>query len=198
MDERNFEIDIRQWLELSKNGKAKEAKDFYYKNLFDTVLERFEKNNAQAITGCPVDVLISILGFSPEPIVLGAKLLNPKIHIIVHDAGVSLNEENNRVIGKYLTGYHFVELQNETFACLYDTLKEQLSINPAQHCVINITGGKKSMSASAGIFARDFFSDLIYVDYSKYDPSTRRPEPGSEFLNLVYSPERDLPELFHK
>lgn len=198
MDERNFEIDIRQWLELSKNGKAKEAKDFYYKNLFDTVLERFEKNNAQAITGCPVDVLISILGFSPEPIVLGAKLLNPKIHIIVHDAGVSLNEENNRVIGKYLTGYHFVELQNETFACLYDTLKEQLSINPAQHCVINITGGKKSMSASAGIFARDFFCDLIYVDYSKYDPSTRRPEPGSEFLNLVYSPERDLPELFHK
>ena len=191
-------MDIRQWLDLSKGGKAKEAKDFYYENLFDTVIERFEKNNQQVISGSSVDVLISILGFSPEPIVLGAKLLKPKTHIIIHDAGVSLNEENNRIIGKYLTDYHFVELQDETFSCLYDTLKEQLSIHPAQHCVINITGGKKSMSASAGIFARDFFCDLIYVDYSKYHPSTRRPEPGSEFLNLVHSPYRDFPELFHK
>lgn len=43
MEERNFELDIRQWLDLSKGGKAKEAKDFYYENLFDTVIERFEK-----------------------------------------------------------------------------------------------------------------------------------------------------------
>ena len=197
MEERNIELDIRRWLDLSKSGKAKEAKDFYYENLFETVIERFEKNNQQVISGSSVDVLISILGFSPEPIVLGAKLLKPKTHIIIHDAGVSLNEENNRIVSKYLENYKFVELNDETFACLYDTLKEQLSITPAQHCAINITGGKKSMSASAGIFARDFFCDLIYVDYNKYDPSTRRPEPGSEFLNLVYSPQRDLPELFH-
>ena len=197
MEERNIELDIRRWLDLSKSGKAKGAKDFYYENLFETVIERFEKNNQHVISGSSVDVLISILGFSPEPIVLGAKLLKPKIHIIIHDAGVSLNEENNRIVSKYLENYKFVELNDETFACLYDTLKEQLSITPAQHCAINITGGKKSMSASAGIFARDFFCDLIYVDYNKYDPSTRRPEPGSEFLNLVYSPQRDLPELFH-
>ena len=197
MEERNIELDIRRWLDLSKSGKAKEAKDFYFVILFETVIERFEKNNQHVISGSSVDVLISILGFSPEPIVLGAKLLKPKIHIIIHDAGVSLNEENNRIVSKYLENYKFVELNDETFACLYDTLKEQLSITPAQHCAINITGGKKSMSASAGIFARDFFCDLIYVDYNKYDPSTRRPEPGSEFLNLVYSPQRDLPELFH-
>lgn len=197
MEERNFESDIRQWLDMSKSGKAKEAKDFYYENLFGTVIDRFVENNRQMVVGSNVDVLVSILGFSPEPIVLGAKLLNPKTHIIIHDADVSLNEENNRIVSKYLNDFRFVKLQNETFACLYDTLKEQLSITQAQHCVINITGGKKSMSASAGIFARDFFCDLIYVDYKKYDPSTRRPEPGSEYLNLVYSPQRDLPELFH-
>ena len=197
MAARHIELEIRRWLDLSKSGKAKEAKDFYYENLFETVIERFEKNNQHVISGSSVDVLISILGFSPEPIVLGAKLLKPKIPIIIHDAGVSLNEENNRIVSKYLENYKFVELNDETFACLYDTLKEQLSITPAQHCAINITGGKKSMSASAGIFARDFFCDLIYVDYNKYDPSTRRPEPGSEFLNLVYSPQRNLPELFH-
>ena len=55
---------------------------------------------------------------------------------------------------------------------------------------------KRSYTVKDKIFT--FFCDLIYVDYSKYDPSTRRPEPGSEFLNLVYSPYRDFPELFHK
>ena len=196
MEERNFELDIRQWLDLSKGGKAKEAKDFYYENLFDTVIERFEKNNQQVISGSSVDVLISILGFSPEPIVLGAKLLNPKIHIIIHDACVSLNEENNRIIGKYLTDYHFVELQDETFSCIYDTLKEQLSIHPAQHCVINITGGKKSMVAAAAMFARDFNFNVLYVDYTSYNPDLRRPTPGTEVLNWVYDPYKDLPEFF--
>ena len=117
MEERNFELDIRQWLDLSKGGKAKEAKDFYYENLFDTVIERFEKNNQQVISGSSVDVLISILGFSPEPIVLGAKLLKPKTHIIIHDAGVSLNEENNRIISKYLENYKF-EPTLKSKACL--------------------------------------------------------------------------------
>lgn len=32
MEERNIELDIRRWLDLSKSGKAKEAKDFYYEN----------------------------------------------------------------------------------------------------------------------------------------------------------------------
>lgn len=197
METMKFNSDIRQWLELSKAGKAEEARKFYYAQLFQTVIERFQENNKGVITGVPVDLLISILGFSPEPVVLGAKLLNPQVHIIINDAGVSQNEDNARVIGQYLNNVLRVEPQNETFGCIYDTLKELLAIHPAKHCAINITGGKKSMSASAGIFARDFNCDLIYIDYKKYDTDTRRPEPGSEFLNLVYSPMRDFPELFH-
>lgn len=50
MEERNIELDIRRWLDLSKSGKAKEAKDFYYENLFETVIERFEKNNQHVIS----------------------------------------------------------------------------------------------------------------------------------------------------
>ena len=63
MEERNFELDIRQWQDLSKGGKAKEAKDFYYENLFDTVIERFEKNNQQVISGSSVDILISSINY---------------------------------------------------------------------------------------------------------------------------------------
>jgi hypothetical protein len=111
---------------------------------------------------------------------------------------VSQNVENAKVISKYLPGTVTVTLQDESFACIYDTLKEQLTLHPGRGYAINITGGKKSMAASAGVFARDFNCSLIYIDYDSYDPDTRRPLPGSEKLSIVYSPKRDIPDLFHK
>ena len=84
------------------------------------------------------------------------------------------------------------------FGTIYDTLKEQMVFNEGRSYAINITGGKKSMVASAGIFARDFSASILYVDYNDYDPNLRRPIPGSEYMNLVYTPTRDLPELFHQ
>lgn len=197
MDNELFSDNVRQWLELQKSGEAQEAKDYYYEHLFEGVLERFAEREGGKIAE-PTDVLFSVLGYSPEPIVIAAKLLQPKHHIIIQDQQVSNYLENGNVIGKYLPGTETVTLHEETFACIYDTLKEQMALHPGRSYTINITGGKKSMAASAGVFARDFNCNLIYIDYDSYDPGTRRPMPGSERMNLVYSPKRDMPELLHK
>lgn len=93
--------------------------------------------------------------------------------------------------------YHLIELQDESFNCIYETLKEQMLLYPSEDYVLDITGGKKSMVASASIFGRDYNFNIPYVDYEKYDPNLRRPLPGTELLNIVYSPLRDLPEYFH-
>lgn len=55
------------------------------------------------------------------------------------------------------------------------------------------------MVAAASIFARDFNCSVIYVDvdHHNYDANLRRPIPGTEYLNVIYTPMRDLPELFH-
>ena len=196
MDNDTFNENIGEWLKKLKAGDAYGAKESYYQNLFDAVLEQFSEREAGTIDE-PVDILFSVLGYSPEPIVMAAKLLNPKHHIIIQDEQVSQNRENARIIAKYLPGTKTVTLHNETFACIYDTLKEQMALYPGRNYTINITGGKKSMAASAGIFARDFNCNLVYIDYDSYDPDTRRPLPGSERLNIVYSPKRDMPELFH-
>ncbi|WP_262280916.1 hypothetical protein [Hallella absiana] len=196
MDNNTFNENIGEWLKKLKAGDAYGAKEYYYQNLFDAVLEQFSEREAGTIDE-PVDILFSVLGYSPEPIVMAAKLLNPKHHIIIQDEQVSQNRENARIIAKYLPGTKTVTLHNETFACIYDTLKEQMALYPGRNYTINITGGKKSMAASAGIFARDFNCNLVYIDYDSYDPDTRRPLPGSERLNIVYSPKRDMPELFH-
>jgi len=197
MKSQDFKECVAEWLKLQKAGEAKEAKEYYYANLFDNVIKQFNAREKGSMDE-PVDVLFSILGFSPEPIVLGAKLLQPKTHIIIQDMQVSQNVENAKVISKYLPGSVIVTLQDESFSCIYDTLKEQLTLHPGRGYAINITGGKKSMAASAGVFARDFNCSLIYIDYDSYDPDTRRPLPGSEKLSIVYSPKRDIPDLFHK
>lgn len=195
MSNDTFKSNISRWLELQKSGKTKDAKRFYYDELFDDVLQRFNEKETGNVKE-HVDVLFSILGYSPEPVVMAANLFHPEKHIIFQDLQVSQNVENSQIIRKYLQGTVFVTLYNESFGCIYDTLKEQLTLYPG-HCTINITGGKKSMAASAGIFARDFSCNLIYIDYNEYDPESRRPLPGSEYLNLVYDPKRDMPELFH-
>ena len=196
MENNRFKENVYQWLGMQKEGRAHEAKQFYYDSLFDDVLQQFSKKEDGKMEG-QTDLLFSVLGYSPEPIVIAAKFLNPKHHIIIQDLQVSNNEENAKIISKYLPGAVKVTLNDETFACIYDTLKEQMTLNPGRNCTINVTGGKKSMAACAGIFARDFNCNLIYIDYDQYDPDTRRPMPGSERMNLVYSPLRDMPELFH-
>ena len=90
-----------------------------------------------------------------------------------------------------------IELSSESFDVIYETLKEQMLMHPATSYSIDITGGKKSMVASAAIFGRDFNFNVLYVDFDKYDSNLRRPFPGSERLNVVYSPTKNLPEIFH-
>ena len=195
--ENNFQMHVNEWKQMNQMGRFVEARQYYFDELFNEVIENFEKNLVWSIEPC--DVLFSILGFTPEPIILAARALKPRKHIIIHDKSVSFNEDNIRFLPEFLpNGYEKIELKDESFGTIYDTLKEQMAFNEGQSYAINITGGKKSMVASAGIFARDFNTSVIYVDYNNYDPNLRRPLPGSEYMNLVYTPTRDQPEIFHR
>lgn len=199
----NFDENVAEWLQLRKTGRTKEARDYYCDHLFEQVIERFiykERANIEIETDDAV--LISLLGYSPEPIILAERLLTPKCHVILHDKNLRDNRDNARFLNNPKFRYEnrsIIEIPEETFGCIYETLKEQIAINPARNYIINITGGKKSMAASTGIFGRDFGCNVIYIDYdnNSYDPDIRVPLPGHELLNVVYSPLRDLPELFH-
>ena len=58
---------VQKWFELSKSGKFVEAKDFYFDNLFEEIIDNFiSKTSIRK----EVDVLFSVLGFTPEPIIL--------------------------------------------------------------------------------------------------------------------------------
>lgn len=190
---------IEEWKDLNFKGLFAEAREFYYKELFPNVIERFVKENIGRIDS--VDILFSVLGYTPEPIILTARALNPRRHVIFH---FLKNRSDNKdkdifdVLEQNLTNkYEIVELQDESFASIYEAMKDNMELDPSRIRVLDITGGKKSMVASAAIFGRDYDFNITYVDYTGYLTELRRPEPGTEMLNFVYRPDRDLPELFH-
>lgn len=189
MNPETLNDNIQQWIELSRTGKPEETERFYYDHIFDSVIERFTEKYSQNRQG---ELLVSLLGFSPEPIILTAKALNPETHLIISNP---VKEEIIHILDKYLeTNYKLVVLENDDFQTIYKTIKESLSDFPTRNITIDITGGKKSMVASAAIFGKDYGSKIVYVDFREYLQDLRKPIPGTEFLNTVYNPIKDQPE----
>lgn len=186
---------VEKWLKLNQEGHFQEAKDFYFDSLFTAVIDDFkERTSGRFKKG---GVLFSILGFTPEPIILTQQALEPEKHIIFYSKnGEHFDDEIAPYLEKYLTSdYELVEFEDTSFDTIYKVMKEQMALHSAREYYVDITGGKKSMVASAAIFARDYDCNLLYVDYDDYIAELRRPRPGTEDLLLVYSPYNNLPDV---
>jgi CRISPR/Cas system-associated exonuclease Cas4 (RecB family) len=190
------EENVKEWLRLSESGQVAEAEDFYYNTLFVDVIDEFCDRNSLPEIRC--NVLFSVLGYSPEPIILTQRALNPEVHIIF-TTDIDNAEASKKIreyLGKYLTSeFKIIEVEDTSFNGIYSAMKDQMMLHPSQDYVIDITGGKKSMVASAAIFGRDYNCNIVYVDYDQYISQIRKPLPGSERLNYVYRPALDLPEI---
>lgn len=185
---------LNEWLNLARSGNFERAQEIYYDKLFGAVIENFKlKHSSKLPKG---GILFSILGFSPEPIILTARTIEPDTHIIFTTNNQS---EGNDYLVRYLeSNYEMVYLSDENFNTMYKALKEQLVLNPLSQITLDITGGKKSMVASAAIFGKDYGCKIVYVDFEEYIKDLRKPMPGSEILNIVYNPFENQPEIFLK
>lgn len=185
---------LNEWLNLARSGNFEKAQEIYYDKLFGAVIENFKlKHSSKLPKG---GILFSILGFSPEPIILTARTIEPDTHIIFTTNNQS--EGNDYLVSYLESNYEMVYLSDENFNTMYKALKEQLVLNPSSQITLDITGGKKSMVASAAIFGKDYGCKIVYVDFEEYIKDLRKPMPGSEILNIVYNPFENQPEIFLK
>jgi hypothetical protein len=185
---------LQEWLDLANTGKFERAQELYFEKLFEAVIQNFSNEYKDALPSG--GTLFSILGFSPEPIILTAKAIKPKTHIIFT---TNNQKVDNSYLEKFLdSNYELIYLNDESFESMYMAMKEQLVLIPDSQITVDITGGKKSMVASASIFGKDYGCRIVYVDFSEYIKDLRKPMPGSEILNLVYNPFKSQPEIFLK
>lgn len=185
---------LQEWLGLAKNGKYERAQELYFEKLFEAVIINFCDEYSKTLPSG--GTLFSVLGFSPEPIILTAKAIQPDTHIIFT---TNNQKVDNSYLEKFLeSNYELIYLNDESFESMYKAMKEQLVLNPDSQITVDITGGKKSMVASASIFGKDYGCRIVYVDFSEYIKDLRKPMPGSEILNVVYNPFKNQPEIFLK
>lgn len=183
---------LDEWLQLALSGEFQDAQNLYYDKLFVHIIDRFTTTHAKIFK--EGGVLFSMLGFSPEPIILTARLINPETHIIFTTNNRSMD---NSVLDNFMEDKYEMEyLENEDFNIIYSALKEKMILFPESQIVVDITGGKKSMVAAAAIFGKDFGCKVVYVDFSDYIKELRKPRPGSEVMTIVYDPNVNQPEIF--
>ena len=143
-----------------------------------------------------VDLLVSMAGLSPETTIMVTRLLRPKKLVVISSQEA---DEGIDIIGEYLIGegglrhrdFHRVECDPTNAQEIYQGVKkhiERLRGREEEPTIyVDITGGKKVMSAAAALVAWQLDLPLCYLD-GAYDPALRQPRPGTERLRFIGNP----------
>lgn len=212
---RNIMIDLKdnviKWQEI-RAGKAtykegstpEQSSEFYYdcmlEDIIKTASQKWQQDQKKG-ENLEVNMLVSLSGFSPATTILAFRLLKPKRLFIIASEKA---EKSIDIIHRFVVGNQPDRLPARMFRheecdpsqphSIYELVKRELEriknspdYDPSQCTVIDLTGGKKVMSAAAALVAWQLDLRLCYID-SDYDPSLRQPRPGTERLILLDNP----------
>jgi hypothetical protein len=146
-------------------------------------------------------LLISMLGFSLEPIMHTVLTLRPPEVLFVFSRESAQFRPNVKTIDclKTLIDFHGegyvprvkdIVLESTETAHVFTAVRNAINATTVHgEIAIDVTGGKKSMDASAFLAASLFEKVAIYyVDYEEYERYGGYPVWGSEFLNHLDNP----------
>ncbi|QSZ27582.1 TIGR02710 family CRISPR-associated protein [Aceticella autotrophica] len=179
-----------------KVKQAKDAEDYYYKEIFPLVKKNFELCTCSTYQNKYENLIIS-LGLSFEPLVLTITALKPEKILFLHTRDSNKNlDKVIELTGLSPSQYITEEIIKDDPADIYRTLKK-VYVNrwkSPDKTVIDFTGGTKAMSAGMAMAGAYFKIDLIYVA-SEYDSKMRKPVPGTEELKIVEDPYKVFGDL---
>nr|ADK54888.1 CRISPR associated sequence [uncultured soil bacterium] len=188
--------DIHQGRQGYGDGtRAEQATRFYLDHLLGETATRARAESR--LPARPVDLLISLCGFTPVPTVLTHELLRPKRMVVVvsRDAEDSIDVIHDRVTRPSgplrPRDFRHASCDPTDPLSIYRIVKEELDRTPAgdgrPYAIIDITGGRKVMSAAAAMAAWQLKLELSYVE-GRFDPHTRHPIPGTDRLLILDDP----------
>lgn len=182
-----LDTNIQKWMDLQNAGDSSKAEDFYYTYLFPEVRKKFKKNSQQH--SGKYKYLISLVGMSPQPVILTIDALQPKEILFLHT-----NESKNYIdfvvehTGLRATQFNRVEVEGSQTEDVYQAIREFLKRKSVKEVAIDITGGKKAMVNGAAEAGGFLGCDVCYVDFGEYLERRRTPKPATEYLNFLKNP----------
>jgi CRISPR-associated protein (TIGR02710 family) len=172
---------------------ADQARRYRLTELLPATVEQAKRNSADVPRG-PVDLLVSLSGFSPETTILAFELLQPRrLMIIGSDSTRASVDVINEALRLPLSRLDMRYGDPTDPLKIYQFVLEAAQGAPSAgdggrpRIIIDITGGKKVMSASAALAAAQLDLPLCYID-GKFDPELRQSEPGTERLVILPNP----------
>jgi CRISPR-associated protein (TIGR02710 family) len=172
---------------------AEQARRYRHDVLVPQALRRIA-NIAPSSHSGTVDLLVSLSGFSPETTIFAAAFLRPKelLVLVSHSArdGIDYIRQHVELPASHVDVRRVDPLDPVD---LYDRIRiavedfKRFNGVPNPTVVIDITGGKKSMSAGAALVATQLDSRMCYID-GEFNPEIRQAEPGTERLVMLDNP----------
>jgi hypothetical protein len=174
-----------------EGAPADQARRYRLEVVLPATVDRVVANSSD-VPREPVDLLVSLSGFSPETTILAFKLLKPQRLMIVssREARASI-DVIQQVLNLPLSRLYPEDCNPTDPMGIYQSVQKAAALasngeGPAR-VIIDITGGKKVMSASAALAAAQLDLPLCYVN-GDFDPEMRQSLPGTERLVIVPNP----------
>ncbi|WP_226679069.1 TIGR02710 family CRISPR-associated CARF protein [Mesobacillus jeotgali] len=190
-----FQEKLSEYLALQLKSRQ-EAKDYFFQDLLDDLCSNFtDKVNLNVAEGTlkKYEYLIMSVGFSPEPMILWIRAFNPKKVFFIcspnTEAMVDMIAEKTNLRPTQMK--YYIVNSSDTLE-VYEKIKrikeeEKLEFT-RENTAVDITGGKKSMVSGCTLAANMLGLDILYLDYSEYNPDMRKPKPGSEIPKKLDDP----------
>jgi len=171
---------------------AEQARRYRLTELLPSTIAQAKINSAD-VHREPIDLLVSLSGFSPETTIFAFELLQPtRLMIIGSDATRSSLDTIRDALDLPLSRIQAHSVEPTDPMKIYQLIQEAArpsadSGRARPNIIIDITGGKKVMSASAALAAAQLDMPMCYID-STFDPELRQSLPGTERLVIIPNP----------
>ncbi|MFH1500320.1 MAG: TIGR02710 family CRISPR-associated CARF protein [archaeon] len=206
MEIKGFEELREQWIQLRKQARIEEADTLYWDSVFPEVEKRFLEN---AKLKEEYDWLILPAGLESLYYILLIKAIKAKkIYFLgTHEFKERFLDDIVKRSGLKAADYiiDVIAYDKMDVADVYDKISKRLELFYDQKVILDLSRGKRIMSAGAGIVGAFFGFDLVYVDETWID-QIKRGIPGTEKLVQVKNPfevfgdleKREASELFNR
>lgn len=191
MSKRKLEIDstTRDEWERRQRLDARDASAFYFERILPAVVRHHQQDAAPVPR---IEFLVSLMGLSPETTAIATAFLKPtRLEIVASHHSLRYCDQcieflaANALIRPEMISVRRVDPtdHDELFKALCDALA-----TTTESRLVDVTGGKKVMSAVAGYAAWINGVPICYLESGAYNEQMRRPEPGSETLVILEPP----------